>query len=267
MISLTRPKPIGLDRHKKPQYPSPSKPAQAKQVKAMTIAAGFQCRDGVVLCADRQMSHGTANDFGSFAHFEKKVHALQALTVGATLCGSGNDGTLIRPIADAFFKKVESYEQPVELSDLLEDTLNEFATKLGRIPEVSLLAAAVVDGESAFVRSEGLVVHTAGPDPEIMGIGELSVVRYLTDSVFKHDLGLPYVAALAVLVVYVAKKYCPQYCSGQTDVFVLPNDYFWDTVPISEEKINEAEKVLAVSAQAYLPKALYQAATLLSLPT
>src|SRR5450755_3767591 len=95
MISLTHPKPIDLDRHKKPPYPSPAKPPQVKRAKAMTIAAGFQCRDGIVLCADRQMSHGTANDFGSFAHFEKKVYALQSLNIGATLCGSGNDGTLI----------------------------------------------------------------------------------------------------------------------------------------------------------------------------
>ena len=43
-----------IDMYHKPTYPP--KPTPRRTPKAMTIAAGFKCRDGVLLCADSQIT-------------------------------------------------------------------------------------------------------------------------------------------------------------------------------------------------------------------
>ena len=74
-----------------------------KRAKALTIAIGLECNEGYVLAADRLITHGRPSDFGSFAHYEKKVFGTEGGTYGAAVCGAG-DANLIRPIAESFLK-------------------------------------------------------------------------------------------------------------------------------------------------------------------
>ncbi len=111
-----------------------------KRPMALTIAAGFECAEGFVLCADRQMSHGTANTVGSFAHYETKVFGSAELYFAIAICGSGNDGSLTRPFAEAFFKTaVKDNNNPeTDLSKIpiaLEDCLNDLTTRIGAIDD------------------------------------------------------------------------------------------------------------------------------------
>jgi len=77
------------------------------------------------------------------------------------------------------------------------------------------------------------------------------------------DLDLYQLAALAGFVVYAAKRYCPQYCGGQTDIYMLPKRYSWNTLPVSEEKINALEAILAQKPPECLAGLINEAAAIL----
>ena len=233
-------------RRQKPYIPRPERTA------AVTIAAGFRCNDGIVLCADRLIAHGGPNESGSFAHYEPKVFAIENYSsFGAVACGAG-DASLIRPIAESFLTALKTCKQPDEIrmslcKSILEDTLNDFTAKIANIPEVHLLIAASDDkGRQQFLRCEGLVVHPAN-NVEILGLGENSLVRYLIDSIYKEDMDISELATLATLIVDVAKKYCPQYCGGQTDVYMLSKKYefFADPAPLPEIVVQKLEESFA----------------------
>ena len=121
-------------------YSPPHREPITKRVRAMTIAVGFQCKDGFVFAADRQMSHGTAADFGSFSHYEEKVFGIDSVSFHAMLCGAGGHGNLIRSFAEAFFanlsagenEETSTYLSLYQTCAILETTLNDFATKINQ---------------------------------------------------------------------------------------------------------------------------------------
>jgi hypothetical protein len=213
---------------------------------------GFQCIDGFVLCADRLISHGKAGELGSFSHYDKKLFGLDCMSAAGAVCGAG-DSILIKAAAESF---LDEFSAQVSIKDtlpdviqILDNALNRVAAKIGGPPDMSLLAVTVAEGETpSFIRSDGLVIQKANP-VEILGIGETSLARYLIDLAYKSTLDLNQLAALGILVVYGAKKYCPQYCGGKTDVYIAPKNYFWDGLPVNEERVDEIETMLARSTQ------------------
>ena len=230
----------------------------------MTIAAALACDTGFVLCADRMMTHGKATEFGAFAHYDKKVFPLENIDFAAVMCGAG-DSLLMRAVAEEVLRKADE-SQPTSTDNvpqLLEDSLNNVATRIGGIPDLSLvLAAAMTDGEPRFIRSDGLVIQPAN-SVEILGIGETSLVRYLVDSLFSPAMSLAELTALGIFIILVAKKYCPQYCGGPTDVCVLPKNYAWETVPVEADKITEIENLWGFQAPKQLQALLSEAAGIL----
>lgn len=142
------------------------------------------------------------------------------------LTGAGSTD-VIRAVSEAFFHALgreESDEEGINLratKAVLQDTLNDFATKSDAIYQSKLLVAAVETlGTFVFLRSDGVMVREADL-VEILGIGETSLIRYLTDTLYKNILSVNELAALGIFVVAAGKKYCPQYCGGQIDVSVL----------------------------------------------
>ncbi len=222
-------------------------PQSAKKARAMTIAVGFECNEGFVLGADRLITHGRPNESGSFAHNELKVFKIESVDVSAVVCGSG-DAVLLRPIAESFLGKIELNKVNAQIDvsvakQILEETLNEFSAKINSIPDLSLLMAiATYEGSSLFLRSDGLVVYPAS-STEVLGIGETSLVRYLIESVYRPDLSLTQVIALTTIVIYVAKKYCPQYCGGLTDIRVLPKQFdLFNSIEVDVRIVDAIEK-------------------------
>lgn len=242
----------------------PSKPyiqPVPRKAKAMTIAASFECQEGFVLCADRLMTHGKHTDFGAFAHYEKKVFGFDDLDFAIAVCGSGDTITM-RAVSDSILSKMELAKRP-PISSALEESLNDAATKLGCAPELSLIVAAVSDtGESHYFRTDGLIVQPANL-VEILGLGETSLIRYLIDSAYKPSMSIQELSCLAVFMVYEAKKYCPQYCGGQTDVCVLPRKSEWNPIRMLENKINEIENLFATKSPDQIKTLIKDAAILL----
>jgi len=118
--------------------PKPYIPEVKWERKAMTIAVGFECREGFVLGADRQMSHGTAKDIGAFAHYEQKVFGHEALDFAVSICGAGNDGSFLKPFAESFLEESSEHLKKDGIGQtrsVLESSLNEFTVKIGGTPD------------------------------------------------------------------------------------------------------------------------------------
>jgi len=253
----------------------------------MTIAAGFQCTEGFVLCADEQMSHGDASQTGSFANNERKVFGCSGSAFSAAICGAGLDGNFLRPAAERILEGLQSKEreelntsQEEEEADLYAALasgweppswqterlgitarqLEELAQTLGAAPNLLLLVAIVgTEGRYQFLKTDGLLVHRAKPTPEVVGIGETSLVHYLIDSLYRDDLPLGQMAALAIFVVAAAKRYCPQYCGGPTDVQLLRlKDHSLHV--LSREQIGSVERLFWEGSRKNLRPLLNQAA-------
>jgi len=208
----------------------------------MTIAAAFECDDGFVFCADRLMTHGKASDYGSFAHYGKKVFPIEDILFGAVVCGSG-DSLLISAVAEELRKGFYDNGDPKDVSEtpaILESVLQDISARVGAIPELSLLLGVINEKKACFLRSDGLVIQPAS-STEILGIGETSLTRYLIDSVFRPDMSLDELAALAAFIVLGAKTYCPQYCGGQTDICILKKIHLWDDLTVKEVKVLKLE--------------------------
>jgi hypothetical protein len=214
----------------------------------LTIAAGFQCREGFVLCADQQMSHGDASQPGSFANYDRKVFGCSGRGFSAAICGAGVDGDFLRPAAERILARLMSHEreelditpereeelerayasgwQPLswqtQRSRVVREELEGLAVTLGATANLLQLVAIVgTDGRFQFLKTDGLLVHHAKPTAEVLGIGETSLVYYLIDFLYRPDLTIKQIATLAAFVVTVGKKYCPQYCGGPTDIIML----------------------------------------------
>lgn len=235
-----------------PQRPKPPYiPLTKRGTKAMTIAAAFKCAEGYVLCADSQMSHGGAQESGSFSHFEDKVHWTDGYSYAAGVTGAANDGTLIRPFAQKLFHNLTQQENPQEAmyvtgrsaESAIESTLNDLSTRINAYPELNMLVAvASSDGDVQLFRTDRLLIHVAGP-AEVLGMGEQSAIRHLIDSVYEPRFPMKRVAAMAVAVVYLAKKYCPQYCGGPTTVCAVSGSFRPDVTALMPDEILKIESL------------------------
>ncbi len=67
-------------------------------------------------------------------------------------------------------------------------------------------------------------MRPAGPI-EVIGMGETSLISFLTDTLYHPELTINQGAVLGILLVLAGKTYCPQYCGGSTDVCILKTDF------------------------------------------
>jgi hypothetical protein len=248
-----------------PYIPTVTEP-RVKRAKAVTIAASIQYKGGVVLCADSLMTHGKANESGSFAHYEHKVFADSGKYFAAGITGTGWTFEL-RTIAESLLKKARQEESEdastlPDMASILDSELENLAAKLGVPPELDLLVAEIVPPFRVRVfRAQGLVVRQAGP-VEVVGIGETSLISYLRNTLYDRELTAKQACALGVFFVYAGKTYCPQYCGGATRVCVLQTEYplqKW----LTTQEIGSIESALRNRATVRLKDLLAEASAIL----
>lgn len=264
-----------FDNRRKPPYPSLPGEPKVREKRIMTIAAGFRCKDGLVLCSDRLMAHGGHVDPGAFAHYEKKMFTGGGLVWAVGQCGAANDATLMRPFSQMFFAALKAQEsgtpesggvylQPPRASSVkptLENSLADFAAQIGQLPEMNLLVGYVDDHNSVLLKTQGVIVEDAKP-VEVLGTGDRSVVDFLVESLYPQELqdseGLLVGQAigLGALILHFAKVYCPQYCGGDTDIYVLRMKGSCESLCIAKGSTTESD--ITRTTKRYLPGLLEQ---------
>ncbi len=217
-----------------PVYPKP-KPERPQRGKTVTISASVMVADGVIMCADRMVSHG------DFAHYDLKLFGVRGDNFAAIGTGAG-DYDAITSITEGFLHSIVSAKGNTQMDDIPRKLEDFLAEKLRNVsdPHVWLLFAFMKDDGIYDVWSSYncTVRHVSPSVPEVIGIGDNSLIRYLADSLYHLSLTLKQGIALAVYIVWAAKKYCPAYCGGPTDIWVLGKQTassiaLWKVVPAS----------------------------------
>jgi len=192
----------------------------------VTIGVGFECRDGVVLCADEQITWP-----GSHKHYENKIylHRWSGCTVAFTFAG---DPDLMRSFDGKFEAAMKNQAVPHtgEKIQALVEWLLDSMSILDTEPLSLLMLCGIVipDAEMRLIKTRGKIVSRISEETgyEFVGSGECSLLRYLVNLLVKRQSGEfieRHACTLGAFLVCRAVAFADD-CGGDTDILVLHPD-------------------------------------------
>lgn len=200
-------------------YPSPKKRLPPRG-KAVTIGIGMLCTDGVLLCADRQLTSPAGYKFEG-----TKVSRHISRNCQLAFCYSGTEDdarAMLRIIYDNFddvFEKEPNLRGPINRA--LQAFIKIFKDKTAKHLEM-LIGVSFPNVACGLIRTAGdrvVVGHT-----EYIGGGKSSALRYVADFLFPNFITSTSEADfLACYLCSVASRYVDG-CSGGPDRVVLHLD-------------------------------------------
>ncbi len=217
-------------RHKPPYPARKHRPPRRKQV---TIAAGFHYKDGVVICADSEMTHPQALKIG-----EEKIQFFPGRQACMVMTGAG-DRDFIRMAFEKVVRKLQASPANIDNDDVqaaIEDTVVElYERHIAALPPAinfdgfSLLAAVSSSGPSIRLIKTTDTAVSSSLSFESIGTGAI-LGKYLADTMYEPDMPQNQAVTLASYIVYVAKNYISG-CGGKTSIVTfdakeIQND--WD---------------------------------------
>jgi hypothetical protein len=228
-----------------------SKPERFPRRQALTFAASLKLASGVVVCADRMIYRV------NFSSYELKLSGTLGSNFAGIVTGSADDTDVMKSATQGFLNSIGRSPDSIHVDDLQQMLENFLRTKLEGIPDpkLSLVWAFMRDdGDYHVLFSYNTAVRLAEPT-EIIGIGDMSLIRYLIDNLYRLNLTLNRGVALASYLVWAAKKYCPMYCGGDTDIWVLTKPTptsraLWKVIP--NPKIRVAEETFEREGKEHL---------------
>lgn len=193
-----------------------------KKVKAVTIALGFNCVDGVVLCADRQM---TAT--GWHKYNESKMYAISGFgeqptyTVMLTYAGSPHVmKAMHQKIADTATDDTH-FVSIGSLKGLLEGCLSEMTRE--DVETTNFLCGFCRKGGTlGLLRTNGYQVYEVG-GYDCIGVGDSSLLRFLSKLLVSSPMRAWPAVAVGDYMVKQAKEFIDG-CGGPTDIYILRGD-------------------------------------------
>jgi hypothetical protein len=206
----------------------------------VTIIAGFQCVDGILICSDTEQSWSST----SKSQVKKvPLYQLGKMTIGV---GGAGDGSLCDFVAQDLAKYLvrTSYDWKN-----IEAGLNAYAQNIfsqhvmpyasfpvESIPDISFLIAITMDGEAHLFKWERNFLYAIPPmHHTAIGIGIVQAEQLLSEIQFYY----PYEQMLffATRMMYKVKQLV-QGCGGKTEVVFLNRNsghsVHWGIFPIDE---------------------------------
>jgi hypothetical protein len=110
--------------------------------------------------------------------------------------------------------------------EIIRNTIDEILNEMGRVYvalDLELLIAYHVTGEMAeLLKFDGKALHVVG-EPEILGVGDSALIRYLMGALYYANSTVDYGENLAIYLVSKANEHIDK-CGGGPDVVVLTSD-------------------------------------------
>lgn len=182
----------------------------------MTIAVGFTCQDGVVICADRQLTNP-----GGFKYEERKIFSSRGGECQFMFSYAG-----FPDAANMMFDKVKD-AIPEILSGKPPHSQDAKLTleKIYKSPHTKGLQTLIgirIRHFPAFLLKtfNNTVVEGRA---EWIGSGDSSALRYLADFLVPSHLGIHEAEVLANYIVFVASRYVDG-CAGGPDSATIDRD-------------------------------------------
>lgn len=224
----------------------------------MTIGVGFKCSDGIVLCADTQITWSQ-----SHKAYETKIygHRQHEWTVAFTYCGNP---TLMKSFNEKFWESMKLVSQPcgvAKIRDVIETVLSFFDILKDHPEELSLLCAIAVPAEIfALYKTERFAIHEV-KEYDYVGMGESSILRYLGQLIAQQSGKAPYgytVQQASILATYLAMKAKTHMegCGGESDAWIVhpsgtvePKGLAW--VHMTEQRMLKMEHLTRTAASLF----------------
>lgn len=202
----------------------------------MTIAAGFTCENGIILCADTEVSLSTFKVSGPKAYIQNKGDLRWGI-VGAGLTDSVD--MAIQKVWDALAGCDSIYEAKGAIEATIAIVYKNY---LFPDPEglakrdFQLLIGLWHNGEMALLKTSRLIVVDV-PRYDVVGSG-WELASYLLDQLHTADMHTGRGLVLATNVLMQTKKYC-QACGGESHIIRIHKKYgiaFMSTRQIEDQE-------------------------------
>ena len=175
----------------------------------MTIAAGFPCSDGIVLCADTQETYGDLLKLNM-----PKIIAFPQDTLPCPLrlmvAGAGS-GPFIDKLASESWKRLvrDAPQNIEEACDSVDQSIKDVHEEFGRIfqhgqlPSVELIVSLHIGAGFRLLKCFGPVVNDAAPYASV-GMGGY-LADYISDRMFSPGVDTSFAEILAIYLIDQAK--------------------------------------------------------------
>jgi ATP-dependent protease HslVU (ClpYQ) peptidase subunit len=208
----------------------------------MTIAAGYVCVDGLVLCADTEMTSAVRST-GRKAWYRHDGDSSIALV------GAGS-AILIRLIRNRLFERIEPDTDLRSAETIIEETLRSiYEDHVDKAPKEKLEDGFDVDVLVGIRHKKHCMLfqhdRTAVADVEYfasIGSGG-NLADYLSVALYEQSTVLA-ASTFASYVLQQCKKFAP-YCGGESHIILMPNDGTTDMA--SPSRVEHGEKTVEVA--------------------
>jgi len=188
----------------------------------MTIAAGYVCNTGIVLCADTQETiPGYTKNKGN------KLIAFQCPSLNLVFAGSGNNATQIDETAYEVAAQIIA-DEPKDarafrrsLRTVLEELFPKAHYPRGPQPEVDMLMAIKWKGDASLYRISDCNVAPI-PQRAAVGTGVILALQLL-ERHYDRTVQIGEAAIICSYVLYHVKKWVDG-CGGNTEIALIPKE-------------------------------------------
>jgi hypothetical protein len=206
----------------------------------MTVGIGFQCPDGVVLCADRQITKG-----GELVYEEQKIFEGHYDNLQCACSYAHNPSIAKNVLEDIFRSLVDVFQrckrERIALRDALHLTIEEVMKRRKDKNTEMLIAfrSERMGMPPLLFCVRGLVV--VQERRQYIGTGDCSVLRYIAELLSTTELDVQKAKAAAIYMVSLANRFT-LFCKG-IDALVMPRN--GDMEVLSAEEIEKYRPALA----------------------
>ena len=214
----------------------------------MTIALGLPCRDGLVICADEQVSAPGGNKYQ-----EERISCVELFGSAVVSSYAGAPG-LWKEATDKLTRKLSELQGPDEDGDVcvtphnVYESADEVFTGMGRPLNLQMLIAVggVFNSPELLVFDQGAMHRATGFT--CLGAGEMSLVRYLAGNLYSPSMSLEAAKNLGIYLISKAAQYIDSVGAPMDAVVVAGHQPEW----LGDTEIKEREAAMLLREKSLL---------------
>jgi len=218
----------------------------------MTIALGLPCREGLLICADQEVSAPGGDKF-----YEERISCIDLF--GSSLVSSyGGSPDLWKEAIDKISRRLLELQGPEEEGDVcvtpqaIYETADEVFAGMGRPANLQMLigVGGVFNTPELFVFDGGAMHRAVGIT--CVGAGELSLVRYLAENLYSPIMTLESAKNLGIYLIAKAAQYVSGVGAPMDAVVIAGHQPEW----LGDTEIKEREAAMLAREKALLKQIL-----------
>ncbi|MGA7220626.1 MAG: hypothetical protein WBX38_20090 [Candidatus Sulfotelmatobacter sp.] len=199
----------------------------------MTMAAGFVCRDGLVIAADRQFTSDL------YTYQECKLSEVRWQN-GVAIWGYSGSPETARRVNEELQRRFNQNSMVLraDIEGTLASALKD--ASFGKKEVWGILFGAWTEGEERILFSSSGTRVSVVPRCEVIGWGDSPLARYLRGLYLRMgQLTVWQASVLGMYFILQGKTYDGKYIGGPTDVFIIDKNRKRQEIPIASSRIWE----------------------------